>query len=182
MTSTGEGALEFRREVESVSSGEASGKPWIPLIRAEDRARFDAKVRDLDMEFLDRNGEPMRPSDWLEARGDLDYVLVDADQLGDIAIGTTWVGVHLPDNPGWDRVVFGSQVVDLAPGTLARMASQPATEKRPEEPFDLLGLLDPRLGQLVYRASFRTLSEAERGHQFVAGVVAAAKIGSEPSS
>lgn len=77
------------------------------------------------MTFLDRDGNAIDPSDWLEARGDPDYVLVDVSRLGDIWIATTWVGIHIPDNPGWDRVIFGSQVIDMTTATLARLASRP---------------------------------------------------------
>lgn len=171
-----------RGRCKSVPSDKASGKPWMPSIQAEDRVRFDERAGDLDLEFFDRDGAPMPPSSWLEARGDHDYVLIAADRLGDIWIATTWVGVHIPGSPGWDRVIFGSQVIDLTPETLARLAAEPVVERQPNEPYDVLQLLNPPEGQVVYRASFRTLSEAQRSHRFVRTAVSASGIASRSTT
>lgn len=83
--------------------------------RTETLVRFAEKARDLDMEFLDREGEPMSPEEWIEARTDPVFLLVAVDRVQHLEVVTTWIGVHFDDNPNWQRVIFGTQIVFLHP-------------------------------------------------------------------
>lgn len=155
-----------------MSSGEPSGKKWRPSLRAEDLARFAEKARDLDMKFLDREGEPMSPDEWIEAKTDPSYLVVAVDRIENVEVITSWIGVHFEDNPTWQRVIFGTQVVILHPEDIERMAGplpDPAELLQPaEESFDLLSILDPVFGDLVSRHAWHKLAEAKAGHRLIA--------------
>lgn len=121
--------------------------------------------------FLDREGEPMSPDDWIEARTNPGYLLVAVDRVENLEVVTTWIGVDLDDDPNWHRVIFGTQVVYLHPEDIERLAGPPPdpTEFLPADPesFNLLRLIEPVLGEMIGRYGWRKLSDAEVGHRLV---------------
>jgi hypothetical protein len=155
-----------------MSDREAGGKPWMPRYRAEDLARFDEDTTDLDGEFLDRDGEPMSSEEWIEAKADLDYTLVGMDFVGPMAIATSWIGVHYEGKPGWENVVFGTQVIHVDHEKLARrLAGPPGSNElsleRLGEPFDLMDIDELQIGEVVARFAWGSRADAETGHGWV---------------
>lgn len=155
-----------------MSSGEASGKPWMPKYRAEDLARFADNTRDLEGEYLDQDGEPMSSDEWIEAKADLDYTVVAMDFVGPLAIATSWIGVHFQGREGWERVVFGTQVIHVDSEKLARkLAGPPGSAElgleRPSEPFDLMDIDELGIGEVLSRFAWKSRSDAETGHGWV---------------
>lgn len=155
---------------------EASGKPWQPAALLEDKAIFQAKARELDAVFLDRDGEPMAPGDWIEAKHDPAYTVVAVDAVGpDIRISTTWVGCHIPGHPGWHRVIFGTQVVYVGQAAHDLPAAAGTGIGADDEAFDVLGVHDPSFGVVMFRARWSNVAEAEQGHDFLIAAMAAAR-------
>ncbi|HET7445323.1 MAG TPA: hypothetical protein VFJ57_11740 [Solirubrobacterales bacterium] len=154
-------------------AGEPSGKPWKPSFRAEDLALFAEKARDLDAEFLDREGNSMSPGEWFEAKADPDYLVVAFDPVGPLGILTTWIGVHYEGDRGWERVIFGTQVIYLDQEKMARAivgAVGPGKRPPPSDPdksFDILRIDAPDIGEILQRFGWRTLPDAETGHGWI---------------
>lgn len=156
-----------------MASGEASGKPWRPALRADVLASFAERARDVRIKFFDREGEPMSPEEWIEARTDPNYLLVAVDRIENVEVATTWIGLHLDTNPNWEHVIFGTQIVYLHPEDLARMDGplpDPAEflPADPEGSVSLLSLVEPAFGEMIGRYGWRKLSDAELGHRLVA--------------
>jgi hypothetical protein len=156
-----------------MQDGEASGKPWRPSLRADDLERFAEKARGLNTKFLDRDGKPMSPDEWIEARTDPGYLLVAVDCNENLEVATTWIGVHLDSDPSWERVIFGTQIVYLHPEDMEVLAGPlpDPTQFMPadsEESFNLLRLIEPVFGELIGRYAWGKLSDAEAGHKLVA--------------
>jgi hypothetical protein len=150
---------------------DVSGKPRRPSIRGENLARFAKNAGQLDLTFLDRDGEPMSADRWIEARTDPDYLLVAVDRIECLEVATTWIGVHLNGTPNWECVIFGTQIVYLHPEDLERLDGPPPhpAEFLPEDPgesFNPLSLVAPIFGELVGRYGWRNLSDAGAGHRF----------------
>lgn len=155
-----------------MSDENASGKPWRPSLSAEKLARFAEKAQGINTKFIDREGEPMSPDAWIEARTDPNYLLVAVDRIENLEVATTWIGVHLDDDPNWERVVFGTQTVYLHPEDIERLAAplpKPADllPADAEGSFSLLRLVEPVVGELIGRYAWRKLSDAETGHRLV---------------
>jgi hypothetical protein len=144
----------------------------MPRLSTEQLARFAERARDLSVEFIDREGNPMSPEEWIEAKTDPDYLLVAADYIESLEIRTTWIGVHL-DHPGFERVVFGTQVIYLHPEDIELLdgplpVASDFMPADPEAPFNVLAIDAPLVGELISRTGWRSLSKAEIGHRVIA--------------